>query len=320
MAARPSTSARLRATSSCCRRRTASWRACRAPTRICRNPIPGPSRACVWRTCCSSRTISRSMPMSRISSRSAKLVVVRLLGGVRYWPYGIEQVSAECRKRGIALACLPGDDQPDPQLSDHNTLPPAAAHRLWQFLVQGGLENASEFLRLWRELDRSRDRMAGAAAAAACRTLLAGQGHAVARRSARGMDGRRAGRRHRVLSRAGASGADRADRCADLGAAGARHQSDANLRGRPQGTGGRRSDRPLLCRREAGHHAQLHRLRDLAARRGAGRDAVRCGRCAGAASGAEQRHARGVARRARTASARATSRCRWRCPRSTAAS
>ncbi len=77
----------------------------------------------------------------------AKLVVVRLLGGVRYWPYGIEQVSAECRKRGIALACLPGDDQPDPQLSDHNTLPPAAAHRLWQFLVQGGLENASEFLR-----------------------------------------------------------------------------------------------------------------------------------------------------------------------------
>src|SRR5690242_15936808 len=78
---------------------------------------------------------------------NAQLVVVRLLGGVRYWPYGIEQISAECRKRGIALACLPGDDQPDPELSDHNMLPAAAAHRLWQFLVQGGLENASEFLR-----------------------------------------------------------------------------------------------------------------------------------------------------------------------------
>jgi len=77
----------------------------------------------------------------------AKLVVVRLLGGVRYWPYGIEQVAAECRKRGIALACLPGDDQPDPELSDHNTLPAAAAHRLWQYLVQGGLENAAECLR-----------------------------------------------------------------------------------------------------------------------------------------------------------------------------
>ncbi|WP_119300476.1 cobaltochelatase subunit CobN [Dongia deserti] len=77
----------------------------------------------------------------------ARLVVVRLLGGVRYWPYGIEQISAECRRRGIALACLPGDDQPDPELNDHSTLPAAAAHRLWQFLVQGGLENASEFLR-----------------------------------------------------------------------------------------------------------------------------------------------------------------------------
>ena len=77
----------------------------------------------------------------------AKLVVVRLLGGVRYWPYGIEQVSAECRKRGIALACLPGDDQPDPQLGDHTTLPAPAAHRLWQFLVQGGIENAIQFLR-----------------------------------------------------------------------------------------------------------------------------------------------------------------------------
>ena len=76
----------------------------------------------------------------------AKLVVVRLLGGVRYWPYGIEQVSAECRKRGIALACLPGDDQPDPQLSDHTTLSAPIAHRLWQFLVQGGIENATQFL------------------------------------------------------------------------------------------------------------------------------------------------------------------------------
>ncbi|MGH6892874.1 MAG: cobaltochelatase subunit CobN, partial [Dongiaceae bacterium] len=77
----------------------------------------------------------------------AKLVVVRLLGGVRYWPYGIEQIAAECRRRGISLACLPGDDQPDPELSDHNTVPAAAAHRLWQFLVQGGLENGTSFLR-----------------------------------------------------------------------------------------------------------------------------------------------------------------------------
>ena len=76
----------------------------------------------------------------------AKLVVVRLLGGLRYWPYGIEQIAGECRKRKIAFACLPGDDQPDPQLGDHATLPAAQSHRLWQFLVQGGIENATQFL------------------------------------------------------------------------------------------------------------------------------------------------------------------------------
>ena len=76
----------------------------------------------------------------------AKLVVVRLIGGVRYWPYGIEQISAECRKRRIPLACLPGDDQPDPQLGDYTTLSAPVAHRLWQFLVQGGIDNATQFL------------------------------------------------------------------------------------------------------------------------------------------------------------------------------
>jgi cobaltochelatase CobN len=77
----------------------------------------------------------------------AKLVVVRLLGGLRYWPYGIEQIAGECRKRGIAFACLPGDDQPDPQLGDFATLPAPESHRLWQYLVQGGAENATQFLR-----------------------------------------------------------------------------------------------------------------------------------------------------------------------------
>ena len=76
----------------------------------------------------------------------AKLVVVRLLGGVRYWPYGIEQLSALCRERGIALAVLPGDDQPDPELTALSTLPPADAYRLWQYCVQGGPGNARNLL------------------------------------------------------------------------------------------------------------------------------------------------------------------------------
>ena len=76
----------------------------------------------------------------------AKLVVIRVIGGVRYWPYGVEQVAAICRERGIQLAFLPGDDQPDLELSEQSTLPADAVHRLWQYLVQGGVENARQLL------------------------------------------------------------------------------------------------------------------------------------------------------------------------------
>src|SRR4029450_2127518 len=76
----------------------------------------------------------------------ARLVIVRLLGGQRYWPYGAEQVSDVCRRRRIALAFLPGDDQPDPELAALSTLPPDTVHRLWQYCVQGGIENARNLL------------------------------------------------------------------------------------------------------------------------------------------------------------------------------
>ena len=76
----------------------------------------------------------------------ARLVVVRLLGGRGYWPYGVEEVVAVCRERGIPLALLPGDDAADPELSALSNLPTEACHRLWQYCVQGGADNALEFL------------------------------------------------------------------------------------------------------------------------------------------------------------------------------
>ena len=77
----------------------------------------------------------------------ARLVVVRLLGGAAYWPYGIERVADRCRERGIALAVLPGDDQPDPELAALCTLPPAAWQRLWRYCMHGGAANFRNFLR-----------------------------------------------------------------------------------------------------------------------------------------------------------------------------
>jgi cobaltochelatase CobN len=79
--------------------------------------------------------------------RHARLVVIRLLGGSRYWPYGVEQVTAVCREQGIALAVLPGDDQPDPELAATSTLPTEATHRLWRYCIEGGVENAANLLR-----------------------------------------------------------------------------------------------------------------------------------------------------------------------------
>ncbi len=77
----------------------------------------------------------------------ARLIVVRLLGGSVYWRYGVERVADLARERGIALALLPGDDQPDAELARLSTLAPEATHRLWRYLAEGGAGNAEQFLR-----------------------------------------------------------------------------------------------------------------------------------------------------------------------------
>ena len=77
----------------------------------------------------------------------ARLVVIRLIGGVGYWPYGIEQIATVAREKGIALAVVPGDDKPDADLMAHSTLGPEAVQRIWSFLTQGGVENATSLLR-----------------------------------------------------------------------------------------------------------------------------------------------------------------------------
>ncbi|MBL8659677.1 MAG: cobaltochelatase subunit CobN [Rhodospirillales bacterium] len=77
----------------------------------------------------------------------ARLVVVRLLGGRGYWPYGVEQIAATARERAIPVAFLPGDDQPDAELAEESTIAAEAWHRLWQYLVHGGVDNATGFLR-----------------------------------------------------------------------------------------------------------------------------------------------------------------------------
>lgn len=78
--------------------------------------------------------------------RHAKLVVVRVLGGRGYWTYGVDEVAQACKAANIPVAFLPGDDQPDAELSALSTLDVENTHRLWQYLVLGGPDNAQDFI------------------------------------------------------------------------------------------------------------------------------------------------------------------------------
>ena len=82
----------------------------------------------------------------------AKLIVLRLLGGVSYWRYGLEQVAALARANEIALCVLPGDANADPELATHSTLAPHHCERLRHYLVAGGSANAEAFLAYCRHL------------------------------------------------------------------------------------------------------------------------------------------------------------------------
>ena len=77
----------------------------------------------------------------------ARLVIVRLLGGESYWPYGVERLTEVCTERGIPIAWLPGDDKPDAGLAGRGTLAPDASEMLWRYCTQGGIDNAEDALR-----------------------------------------------------------------------------------------------------------------------------------------------------------------------------
>ena len=71
----------------------------------------------------------------------ASFILVRLLGGMDYWRYGVEELAALARKRGIKLAIVPGDDRGDPRLEAASTLPAETLRRLWARMLEGGPEN-----------------------------------------------------------------------------------------------------------------------------------------------------------------------------------
>lgn len=68
----------------------------------------------------------------------AKGILIRLIGGENYWPYGIMQVQDFARRHDIALAVLPADGREDPALDAHSTLPVSTLRRLQHLCDAGG--------------------------------------------------------------------------------------------------------------------------------------------------------------------------------------
>jgi cobaltochelatase CobN len=77
----------------------------------------------------------------------AKVIVVRLLGGLDWWRYGVDRLGALARERGIALALLPGEDRDDPRLAEASTLPADELATLLTFFREGGQANLVALLR-----------------------------------------------------------------------------------------------------------------------------------------------------------------------------
>ncbi len=72
----------------------------------------------------------------------AKAILIRLIGGMPYWSYGLQQVEALARERGIALAVLPADGRADDRLDAASTVPAEVLRELVQLCDAGGADAA----------------------------------------------------------------------------------------------------------------------------------------------------------------------------------
>ena len=76
----------------------------------------------------------------------AKIIIIRLLGGASYWPYGVDVIETLARENGIKLAIIPGGNDADPSLTSRSTVNPTDCERLRQYFVCGGHDNAQNIL------------------------------------------------------------------------------------------------------------------------------------------------------------------------------
>ncbi len=68
----------------------------------------------------------------------SKAIIIRLIGGIPYWEYGLNQVKQIAEKNDIALAVLPADGRKDSKLSNYSNIPPSSLKILKSYCDIGG--------------------------------------------------------------------------------------------------------------------------------------------------------------------------------------
>jgi cobaltochelatase CobN len=82
----------------------------------------------------------------------ARLIAIRLLGGLSYWRYGVEEAQRIARATGAKLILVPGDATWDQVLAREGSVGEDEARRFWSYLMEGGSENFADALRFCAHL------------------------------------------------------------------------------------------------------------------------------------------------------------------------
>ena len=80
------------------------------------------------------------------TARYSKIILVRLLGGQAYWPYGVEQLVACSRGYGVKLILLSGDGKHDENLQQQSNVEIEDYEKLLSYLQEGGEENSERLI------------------------------------------------------------------------------------------------------------------------------------------------------------------------------
>src|SRR5215213_10301246 len=77
----------------------------------------------------------------------AGVVLVRLLGGRRAWPEGLEELRSRCAQLRVPLLAFGGEAEPDAELAALSTVPSGPVLEAFEYLRHGGVRNTENLLR-----------------------------------------------------------------------------------------------------------------------------------------------------------------------------